>query len=1186
MSSLAQRLTLPEIIDAAPENDDAPQPVESRWLYERGSPTTYWEYIEKHPYRQFQKQYRYRTPERMDVYYLDARKESMEAARKFGVFVNSMLYDQISNSIVQYINDLESSGWRVVLYTTEGGAHQEFKELIVQEYEQGMVGCILVGDIPIAWFEDEVGTADGWQIDLYYGDMDGIWIDHDGNGLFDQHVSVEGDRAPEIWVMRLYATTLDGDEVELMKNYFRKNHAYRKGSLSLPRRALDYVDDDWSTIRAALDYVYDDVTLVNNNQVTIAEDYRQRLTEGYSLIRLWAHSAASYHGFRDTPDQAIGYAHCYVHSPVSQPVQLRLGSDDGTKVWLNGINVFTFDASRGHQFDANNVDVSLEAGWNQILIKVSDEHGNFGFSARLSDSSGNNLPNLTYQLNDPSIYGTEAPFIRSWLLNGFYHMDRNWYRCLDYDYLGVEENVDPEEGEVNGDYAWRRITSSGIYINLNTAYPEYENPNAGISYAFVRIYSPKTQAVELWLGSDDAIKVWLNGENVHTVNELKEWTADEDKVQVILNSGWNRLLIKINEWYGEYGFSARFSNPDGTEVEGLRYNPIPEPVGYIRDWLCNGWYKDPNDQTRLEGDYLGQEATVMPSENDTSGGNEWIAHYSPEDYIDLNNRVFAKSGGNVDYNDVLAIDPPCFFYDLWCCGTRYCYEPNYLGGWYIFANSHGLASWGLLYPTNTFYKALGEGKCLGEAQLAYLNEVITKDSYGWAGAFGMYGDPTLVPAIQPVQSIVYVDCTATGACDGTSWTNAYHHLQDALISSWGGDEIRVAAGVYKPDEGFGLTSGDRTATFQIKNGVIIKGGYAGTSAVDAQGISVDPNLRDIEKYETILSGNIGYQRADSDNSYHVVSGSRRISKLSILDGFTITDGYADGDSPHDCGAGLYNNMESHLMLINCTFKNNKALSKGGGLYNSRYSDPNLHDCTFIENTADIGGGMYIHYSSPVLTNCSFTGNTANQGAGMRNYAYGEPILKHCMFIGNSATGKGGGLLNNYSGAIVTNCIFAANSAKWGGGVFNGYSQAIIMNCTFSRNVSQGSGGGISNWWENDVRLTNCILWDDTPDEIHVSDGNMIVTYSDVAGEWLGEGQANTCTDPLFADPDNGDYHLKSETGRWDTNRQSWIIDIDTSPCIDAGDPASPVGDEPFPNGGIINMGAYGGTAEASKSPTN
>jgi len=107
-----------------------------------------------------------------------------------------------------------------------------------------------------------------------------------------------------------------------------------------------------------------------------------------------------------------------------------------------------------------------------------------------------------------------------------------------------------------------------------------------------------------------------------------------------------------------------------------------------------------------------------------------------------------------------------------------------------------------------------------------------------------------------------------------------------------------------------------------------------------------------------------------------------------------------------------------------------------------------------------------------------------------------------------------------------------------------------------------------------------------------------IVYSTIEGDARGEG--NIDVDPLFADPgywdDNGtpddpnddcfvvgDYHLKSQAGRWDPETASWVQDDVTSPCIDAGDPNSPLGDEPSPNGGIINMGFYGGTAQASLS---
>ncbi|MHC4559970.1 MAG: hypothetical protein ACYS80_21990 [Planctomycetota bacterium] len=101
-------------------------------------------------------------------------------------------------------------------------------------------------------------------------------------------------------------------------------------------------------------------------------------------------------------------------------------------------------------------------------------------------------------------------------------------------------------------------------------------------------------------------------------------------------------------------------------------------------------------------------------------------------------------------------------------------------------------------------------------------------------------------------------------------------------------------------------------------------------------------------------------------------------------------------------------------------------------------------------------------------------------------------------------------------------------------------------------------------------------------EIYNENNSIIeIVYSDVQGGWPDKG--NIDAEPLFADPNNGDYHLKSQAGRWTSTSESWIKDDVTSPCIDAGDPQDPIGQEPFPNGGIVNMGAYGGTAEASKS---
>jgi hypothetical protein len=103
-------------------------------------------------------------------------------------------------------------------------------------------------------------------------------------------------------------------------------------------------------------------------------------------------------------------------------------------------------------------------------------------------------------------------------------------------------------------------------------------------------------------------------------------------------------------------------------------------------------------------------------------------------------------------------------------------------------------------------------------------------------------------------------------------------------------------------------------------------------------------------------------------------------------------------------------------------------------------------------------------------------------------------------------------------------------------------------------------------------------------------GRITISYSDVAGIddirsaiW---GEGNIDADPCFADPENDDYHLKSEAGRWDRNSQSWVQDEVTSPCIDAGDPDSDWKAELWPHGMLANMGAYGGTLQASRSLSN
>ncbi len=107
----------------------------------------------------------------------------------------------------------------------------------------------------------------------------------------------------------------------------------------------------------------------------------------------------------------------------------------------------------------------------------------------------------------------------------------------------------------------------------------------------------------------------------------------------------------------------------------------------------------------------------------------------------------------------------------------------------------------------------------------------------------------ILSSIASAGQTIFVDIDAAGTGTGSSWYNAFNYLQDALAVASESDEIRVAEGVYKPDQGDGITPGDRSETFQLISDVAVVGGYAGWD-------KPAPNARDVRRYETILSGDL------------------------------------------------------------------------------------------------------------------------------------------------------------------------------------------------------------------------------------------------------------------------------------------------------------------------------------------
>ena len=394
----------------------------------------------------------------------------------------------------------------------------------------------------------------------------------------------------------------------------------------------------------------------------------------------------------------------------------------------------------------------------------------------------------------------------------------------------------------------------------------------------------------------------------------------------------------------------------------------------------------------------------------------------------------------------------------------------------------------------------------------------------------------LISSVTASAKVIYVDADATGTDDGSSWANAYNNLTVALGAAQSGDEIRVAQGVYKPTEyvqppppppppppplenskelQVTQEAEDRTLTFQLVNGAAMRGGFAGFG-------EPDPNARDIQVYETILSGDIGIVGYYWDNCYHVICCGWA-DTTTVLDGFTITAGYASGGylSANSSGGGMYNNTGSPT-LINCTFIGNAAVRDGGGMFNNCESTPMLTNCIFTGNSADRdGGGMFnTEQSNPILTSCTFMGNSAIYDGGAICNRTSSPTVTNCEFTDNSAN-HGGGISNWPGDPSVINCTFAGNSAELGGAVFNAESSPEMINCLFSGNSAREWGGAVGNYNGSSPLLTNCILWNNKPEQIYVgSDDSAWVTYSDVQGGWPGPG--NFDADPCFVELGNLD----------------------------------------------------------------
>ncbi|TKJ37108.1 MAG: hypothetical protein CEE38_09415 [Planctomycetes bacterium B3_Pla] len=460
--------------------------------------------------------------------------------------------------------------------------------------------------------------------------------------------------------------------------------------------------------------------------------------------------------------------------------------------------------------------------------------------------------------------------------------------------------------------------------------------------------------------------------------------------------------------------------------------------------------------------------------------------------------------------------------------------------------------------------------------------------------------------------VIYVDASAAGGNDGSSWIDAFSDLQDAIAVALTGDEIRVAQGIYTPTQ----DPLDREATFQLKDGVSIIGGYAGLAGMY-------PDFRHTKFFTTILSGDIDHNDDNVDpnnkegNSRNVMMFSGE-DNVAILEGVTIRGGYSDGTGIHGdsgAGGGLYCYHGCSPRLIDCIFTDNYA-GGGGAVYISA-SHPVFTYCVWKDNYAG-SGTVYIRSAShPVFTNCLFENNIAEYNGGVINVSRSAYLisLNHCVFRQNSAGRRGGAISTDIMGEVrMVNCLFVANTAGYSGGAIScsghndgtGRSLFNLMNCTFYGNTSPTFANPPTNtlkqpdgsrvYWSDSV-ITNCVFYNSIAREVsEIPFSEIPVSFEFGRSEPLIitciyekqpglDGAIPATPDPQFVDPYGADGTLGTDDDNFRLAPSSPAIDSgtnETEPPL----PAMDLDGNPRILNDIVDLGAYEFTGVNSVDDTH
>jgi hypothetical protein len=381
--------------------------------------------------------------------------------------------------------------------------------------------------------------------------------------------------------------------------------------------------------------------------------------------------------------------------------------------------------------------------------------------------------------------------------------------------------------------------------------------------------------------------------------------------------------------------------------------------------------------------------------------------------------------------------------------------------------------------------------------------------------------------------LVAGQCAAETIIVDPNGSGDFTNIQDAINSSWHNDIILVYPGTYNEN--------------------------ISVSGVNILLTSEDPNDSNTVN-ATIITGSVSFQ----------------VGQKSTLTGFKL-----EGASITCWGASP---IITKNIIENCN-GDYGTTTEGGAIRGYTASAPEITYNIIRNNSVQPSSNVSVTAVGGAIANCN--GLIAhNVIVGNRAYINRDLVPS---YKDQTAYTYGGGLyqcngtiINNTIVGNVCRSVYGRYAGRFGealgAGLYN--CNGIVVNNIIAFNqcvaTTRYEGGGIYGQCQNSY---NC-FWQNLPNDLA---GGALAGAGDFGGN------------PRFAEDgyimdswyrwSYGDYHLKSQAGRWDSNSLQWVNDSVTSYCIDMGDPCTPIGIEPNPNGARINMGVYGGTSQASKSPS-